>query len=133
MSFPYSYKNIEEFVDFSSLEGKTLSSVEVGRLKDDNDCILFQTEGGERYLMYHEQDCCETVEIENIDGDLQSLVGQVIDSACKSSIPRLEGGRKCGCDYSRLWTFYHINGVCIRCYGTSEEVSFVRLKKEGEV
>ena len=41
----------------------------------DSDEMLFETADGERFMFAHSQDCCETVRINDIVGDLQDLVG----------------------------------------------------------
>ena len=38
--------------------------------------MLFETATGERFMFAHEQDCCESVDINDIVGDLQDLVGE---------------------------------------------------------
>ena len=43
---------------------------------DDSDEMLFETAQGERFMFAHQQDCCETVSINDIVGDLQDLVGE---------------------------------------------------------
>ena len=43
---------------------------------DGSDEMLFETAQGERFLFAHMQDCCETVRINDIVGDLQDLVGE---------------------------------------------------------
>ena len=42
----------------------------------DGDEMLFETATGERFMFAHQQDCCETVRINDITGDLQDLVGE---------------------------------------------------------
>ena len=42
----------------------------------DGDAMLFETAQGERFMFAHQQDCCETVRINDIVGDLQDLVGE---------------------------------------------------------
>ena len=37
--------------------------------------MLFVTAEGERFMFAHQQDCCESVDINDIVGDLQDLVG----------------------------------------------------------
>lgn len=59
----------------SELIGKTLKSIVVNDRKDE---ITFECVTGEKYLMYHYQDCCESVSIEEIHGDLESLIGSEI-------------------------------------------------------
>ena len=58
-------------VEFSELKGKTLSKIE----NNDNDELIFHCETGEKYKLYHSQDCCENVSIEDINGDLEDLIG----------------------------------------------------------
>lgn len=58
---------------FEDLLGKTLTGIdkEVGEL-------VFTLDTGEKYKLYHSQDCCESVTIEDIIGDLNDLVDSPI-------------------------------------------------------
>ena len=82
----------------------------------DGDIITFHREDGKVVKMYHEQCCCEYVRIEDIDGDLQDLIGTIIEAEEVTK----EGEDEYG---TMTWTFYKIaseNGfVNIRWYGTS--------------
>ena len=49
------------------------------------DEIHFTLENGDRYALAHSQDCCESVVIESIEGDLKDLVGSPIVMADESS------------------------------------------------
>lgn len=40
------------------------------------DAMLFETAEGERFMFAHQQDCCESVRINDIVGDLEDLVGE---------------------------------------------------------
>lgn len=107
-------------VPFTSLVGKTLTSV----TNNDSDLLFVCTDGYE-YIMYHAQDCCESVYIEDIDGDLQTLVGFPITVAEKSSsgdIPEGVEPPECRND-EETWTFYRIANkkvfITIRWYGGS--------------
>ena len=125
------YRTDEEV--FGDLVGKTLVSVVI----DDGDLrITFNTDDGKSYLMYHQQDCCESVTIESIVGDLNDLIGTPILKAevTVSDVPHSDYVRHPD-DYieSETWTFYKlatIKGyVDIRWFGTSngyysERVSF---------
>lgn len=116
--------------DISILKGKTLLDIQCS-----DDVIIFVTDTQERYKLYHEQSCCESVEVEDICGELSDLVGAPILLAeeTTSVIPSgSEGSEYGGC----TWTFYKLatrkGSVTIRWYGTSngyysEKVSFSRL------
>ena len=104
-----------EFVDISELVGKTLTKIEYNKRHPDK--LIFKCEDGTTYEMYHERDCCEQVDIEDINGDLDDLIGVPILKAEKVS-----NEFKGYCD-SQTWTFYHLatrkGYVVIRWYGTS--------------
>jgi len=52
------------------LQGSTLIRVE-----EDRDEIVMVTNEGLEVTFYHEQDCCETVTIEDVNGDWNDLLG----------------------------------------------------------
>jgi hypothetical protein len=120
--------------NFSDLVGKTLSNVE----NVNNNELVFTLENGEQYKLYHEQDCCESVSIEDVVGDLNDLVGSPILMADESSSDENPEGVKTPEweDDSFTWTFYKlatIKGyVTIRWYGSSngyysESVDFRKI------
>lgn len=78
-------------VEFNSLLGKTLKNI-----NNAGDEILFETTDGTEYKMYHSQDCCEHVYVEDICGDLKDLIGNPIIVAEKvvSSEPTDEAKAK---------------------------------------
>ena len=121
-------------VNISELVGKTITSI-VGA-EVDNDVITFNCSDGTRYQMFHYQDCCEAVYIEDICGDINDLIGSPITMAEDVSdecamMPPLEKW-----DDSYTWTFYKFatrkGYVNIRWYGISngyysESVDFVKV------
>jgi len=120
------------YCNVSDLKGKTLASVR-GGVGDDS--IEFKTTNGETYLMYHEQDCCESVSVQDIVGDLQDLVGSEILLA-----EEVSGETPADFNYmdheSVTWTFYKLatrkGYVDIRWLGESngyysESVSFRKI------
>jgi hypothetical protein len=126
----------DRYCEVNVLKGKTLSSVEAS-----DDEIVFTTTAGEVYKMYHEQDCCESVYVESIVGDLDDLVGEEIlmAEASENLFDVIKNFDKDEKDYddSHTWTFYKFatrkGYVDIRWFGTSngyysEEVSFVKEK-----
>ena len=98
----------------NELVGKTLSNIEVNDSKDE---IVFTCQDGSKYLMYHDQDCCESVYIDDISGNLIDLVGSRITLAEESSN---SGDTDWG---SCTWTFYKFGTVKgyvdIKWYGSS--------------
>ena len=120
-------------MNFEELKGKTLVKVE------NNERIVFTDDTGERYALYHEQDCCESVTVEDIAGDLNDLLGSPILVA--EEVVHNNGVNPDGVDIpeyqdSFTWTFYKLDtakgGVTIRWYGESngyysESVSFEKV------
>ena len=118
-------------VNFDVLRGKTLVAVDGGKPGDVR--VVFRCSDGSAYLMYHEQDCCERVEIEDTDGDLQALVGSPLLQA-EEGITAEDKGYD-----HQTWTFYRManvnNYATIRWLGESngyysEHVDFVELHED---
>ena len=114
-------------MSITQLLGKTL--IDVRRF--DDEAIHFITKDLEEFKMYHAQDCCESVSIESIVGDLSDLIGSpIVRAEEKESTGNAEYGD------TETWTFYTLatrkGYVDIRWYGTSngyysESVDFVRV------
>lgn len=66
---------MDEHIGLNLLVGRTLRSVIVNA---DRDRIIFACEDGEAFTAYHMQDCCESVTIHDIQGELDSLIGSKI-------------------------------------------------------
>lgn len=118
--------------EISELIGKTLTEIQ-----NSGDTIRFTVEGGEQYEMLHYSDCCESVSVEDVIGDLNDLIGSPILQAEESSSNEDPEGYKR--DYppeSATWTFYKLatvkGYVTIRWLGESngyysESVDFVKV------
>lgn len=138
-------------VEFSELKGKVLSKIE----EIDNKELIFHLETGEIYKMYHDQDCCESVSIEDINGDLEDLIGIPIllaeeNSSKEHTAEQLaeiekekeeQGDNYYSWEESFTWTFYKLGTikgfVDIRWYGQSngyysESVDFAKADENGE-
>lgn len=122
----YYWNNYGASID--ELEGKVVTKIE-----QEHDEVRFYTADGETYVMYHEQDCCESVTVEEIIGDLDDLIDSPILMAEEVTEDRSHDY------YSQTWTFYKfatLKGyVTIRWLGESngyysESVQLVRLKKD---
>ena len=93
-----------EFVDFEILKGKILTNIEINEEEDE---ITFTDSEGVKYLMYHEQDCCEDVNIEDICGDINNLLNTPIVLAEEVISNGEDEDEDCE-DYSCTWTFYKL-------------------------
>ena len=114
---------MKQEVKFKELEGQTIKTI-----TNTIDTLNIETIEGNKYEMYHERDCCESVVIEDVDGDLQDLIGYPILLAEETK--EIEDDRD-----SFTWTFYKLRNVkasvTIRWFGTSngyysENVSFFK-------
>jgi hypothetical protein len=65
-------------VRFDVLVGEVLDAVDIDREENQ---ILLTTRSGRKFLVYHEQDCCETVAISGQDGNFDKLIGKPIVEA----------------------------------------------------
>lgn len=112
-------------VPVSTMKGVTINSIDINKSKD---ILVFRTDAGD-FALWHYQDCCECVTIEDIVGDLEDLIG----------VPLLyveEDSSKKEDDWgTETYTFYNLRtikgDVTIRWYGSSngyysEEVDFCR-------
>jgi hypothetical protein len=121
---------MEKYIAFSALLGKTLVSIE----KSDNK-LVFKTTEGDIFKACHYQNCCEYVRIEDIDGDLNDLIGNPLTQAEESTNSE-DTFNKIEYPDSFTWTFYKlatIKGyVTIRWLGESngyysEFVDFIKI------
>lgn len=116
-------------IPFSSLIGKTL--VAVDGYRDGSEEVVFTTSEGEKYVMWHDSDCCETVNLVDADGDVADIIGRPVKVAsCEEFSPKDQSFY--GYD-SQTWTFYHLAAgygtISMRWVGSSngyysESVSF---------
>lgn len=128
--------------EFKDLVGKTLSEI-----KNNGDELIFIVDDGTEYKMYHAQDCCEIVSIEDINGDLNDLIGtpillaeevsnyEPVSDEDKQKTKEADEWGSC------TWTFYKlatIKGyVDIRWFGKSnggysESVAFIQVGVDRE-
>ena len=119
------------------LKGKVLAKIE-GEKGDDE--IVFTTVDGKTYKLYHSQDCCESVTVEDICGDLDDLIGEPllqVEEVTSSDVNPTDANPET-VEYqdSFTWTFYKLGtikgGVTIRWYGESngyysESVDFCKV------
>jgi hypothetical protein len=113
---------------YDSLIGRTILRLERG-----DDLIRFWLDDGRIMRMEHKQDCCESVYIEDVVGDLQDLIGLPLIQAEEVTnnhavhLPPANPEEEKEDDYSSqescTWTYYNFatrkGHVQIRWYGTS--------------
>ena len=125
----YKYCNVRELL------GKTL--VEINR-NITKEVLEFVTDTKDRYLMYHEQDCCESVYIEDICGDINDLLySEILEAEDISGTMGIPCSEEEYNSYDSVtWTFYKIGtrkgSVTIRWCGSSngyysESVDFAKV------
>ena len=114
------------------LLGKTLVNIVVSK---DKDIILFESSDGYKYQMLHHQDCCESVTIDDIVGDVNDLLNSPITIAEE----RVNDRKEDDYGYGSTWTFYTLatvkGYVDIKWFGTSngyysESVNFELIKDD---
>lgn len=81
-----------------TLIGETL--VRVDGMRDGCDRVEFETATGRTFVMYHSQNCCETVQIEDVTGNAEDLVGAPITMARESSNSDNQPS-----EYAESWTW----------------------------
>lgn len=110
--------SLGEYIEIEDLVGKIFTKVEA---KIGEETVILHTKD-KSYIMYHEQDCCENVSLDDIVGNVEDLIGRPILKATESSNENI-GGAKSEYDESYTWTFYvfaTIKGfVTFKWYGES--------------
>ena len=101
------------YAEIKTLIGKTVESC-----SKDGDMITIKTTDGCKLQIYHEQDCCESVVIHSC-GDLNSLVGKVVEAASEKAVDAPRGLDKHRYIESETWTEQRINRVKILWHGQS--------------
>ncbi len=91
-------------VNISDMQGKIIVKIE----NIDNEQLIFHTNEGVKYKMYHEQNCCEIVTIEDIAGDIEDLLNTSITMAIEATNSEDNMGKELD---SFTWTFYNLATV----------------------
>lgn len=105
------------YVEFSSLKGELVEHI----FQVEDQYIIIITNSGYMYALYHEQDCCENVYIDDVCGDLELCTGLIVraeETSSEGDIPKgLEN------DMHSTWTFYKLDtindNVTIKFFGES--------------
>lgn len=94
-------------IGISTLNGKTITNITGAFVGSDR--IVFKTSDGCEYAMYHSQDCCESVCVNEIVGDIADLIGHPILEAEESANKDDDKPH----DYAESWTwsFYKLGTI----------------------
>lgn len=103
----------------SDMLGKVFTSV-----TSDGDAVRFVGEEGKGFSLHHDQDCCESVYVESVVGDLSDLEGEPLLMAEEATSPERDGDAALEkYEESFTWTFYKFatrkGYVDIRFFGSS--------------
>ena len=124
-------------IEYKELLGQTITSVRrVG-----NEELIFELENGEVWKFFHDHICSEDVQIVDVAGDLDALVGSPL---CMAEAVTHDNETPDGLEVpggsSYTWTFYKFGTmyetVTVRWLGESngyysEEVDFAKLTENG--
>lgn len=116
--------NYDNIVSFDILKGATIHRILVGVVGNYRsvDALYFDTSVG-MFQMYHHQDCCENVDIEDVIGDIADIIGSIVLLAEEVSNADEPAPNDDRADETWEWTFYKLStvkgDVTIRWFGTS--------------
>lgn len=117
-------------VEFSKLQGKTITDI---FLSKDKKLMVITCDDGYIYKIFHYQNCCEDVHLEDICGDLDDLIGTPIllaneSTSKKDPLPNAE---------YFMWTFYTLrtikDTVTLRWWGNSNGFYSVDVEVHEEI
>lgn len=101
--------------DLEKIIGNTAISIKGMEVRSENIVITF--DNGKCITFWHDQDCCESVDVEDVCGDVNDLIGSPIVIA-REVIE--EGSEDYGTSTSTFYEFATNKGsVTVRWYGTS--------------
>jgi hypothetical protein len=99
-----------------TLKGLTLAVVDGAH--EGSETMVLTTDTGRRFVFWHKQDCCESVQVAQVDGDPRDLLGSPLLMAEEATDSKRPDDGDC-----TTWTFYKfatVKGyVTVRWLGTS--------------
>ncbi len=118
--------------EFKYLKGQTITGIE-----HDKEEFIMTLDNGQRFKLYHAQECCETVELVEIIGDLKDIIGSPL-TLCEeiTEVGALNGYESLNGYEHYTWTFYKLattkGYVTLRWCGESsgfysERVNFMEI------
>ena len=89
-------------IELKDMVGKKIIDI-FGMVQYSDEVKICTNEGN--YIFYHEQDCCENVELQDFECDIVDLIGSIIISADEVNSDNTEKPKH---NESYTWTFYKI-------------------------
>ena len=102
--------NYRDRIDIESLVGEVLTYIDTD---DTNEQIILTTESGRRIIIYHDQDCCEHVRIEDTEGNWHDLIGKVIVEAAQDEVQYGEPPPKYPDSWTRTTLTFRVNDATV--------------------
>lgn len=116
-----------DIIPFNTLNGLTITEIRGAEVGSED--ITFVSSDGREFKLYHQQDCCESVAVEDICGDVEDLLNtpillaEDISNELEGKSSKVDPGYPDYVDESYTWTFYKLStikgSVTIRWYGSS--------------
>lgn len=119
---PYDGSTWGSTSEVSEWLGHTITSIKGAESGSDE--VIFEIDGA-TFKMFHLQDCCEDVHLDDVTGDIEDLIGQplTMSEEVSNSDGELVQSTGVSSDDSHTWTFYKLatlNGyVTFRWFGSS--------------
>ncbi len=123
------------------LLGKTIAAIYSNEITGEfkkGEVVYLETSDGKKYKMYHEQNCCENVRLEDVIGDVEDLLNSPLTMSELTT--NSEDNKPSEYSESFTWSFYRfatVKGyVTLRWLGESngwysESVNFVEIDENG--
>ena len=93
-----------------SLVGETLTHIDINEAGNE---IMLTTESNKIIRIYHEQDCCESVGIEDTEGNWHDLIGKVIIEASEDVRPAGDPAPKYPDSWTRTDLKFRVDGATV--------------------
>lgn len=91
-------------IGVAALMAKTIT--EITGLEKGSERVTFTCSDGSEFVMYHLQDCCENVSVEDITGNVADLIGSPVTMADESTSKENPEGYVPEYQDSFTWSFY---------------------------
>lgn len=102
-------------LDILKIKGETVTEI----TGVENHDVIFHCASGRKFRMFHQQDCCESVTIEDVIGDIRDLIGvpMLMAEIVSEEQKEREYGETCTWSFVKFGT---VKGyVTFRWYGSS--------------